>query len=726
MNKTRSFATCISTLLVTLASAGIASAQTWSGTLNGTTEAWNNNANWTPATFPNAIDAVAILTGDWTANKSIQLNQGITVGSLSLGDTSGTSTLSVATGTGTNTLTFDVTSGSASLSSIGGTDTISTAVTLADNLDIAATSAMTLSGNIGETGGARSITKTNVAGAMTLSGNNSFSGGIVNRRGTINMGGSSNNVIGSGTFTFANQAGGAGNTLSLNRNVTTTLANNFVQDNAATVSGTEYAAITFAGGNSSHRTLTLNGTFSTGANFLTNGQSLFLNANGTQTGLGEGTMILNGDWAAYNAGATNTNAVRANEGSILIGAQQSIAPTGTYRVQGNSTAVASKLILNGAFTMANELRFDGAANGQLNSFGSRNAAATTATLSGNTLATDTDGANFFSQNSGAILAISGQLQNNSPIRINNPYTYTTGDAANSLQTPVGTVNLTRAAGNSITGGFTVVGGTLLASNTSGSATGTGAVTVGIVSGSISGQTGTTAATTRVITGFTTATAQGLQIGQSITGTNIPAGSIITGIALGSGAANSVIVIDKTTTVAGTPTDLAFGAFTSTGTLGGTGRIAPSGANGLTVNSGSAINFVDGATNGLDVEFLGTGSASFTSGATFKMELNAPGVSDVIDFAGLADASTVVFNSNVIDFTNLGGLAAGTYTLFTFDNAGDYAGTLAIGTGLEAFLGSSLVYNASNIQLLVAVPEPSAAISLLGGLGLLLGLRRRRN
>lgn len=121
------------------------------------------------------------------------------------------------------------------------------------------------------------------------------------------------------------------------------------------------------------------------------------------------------------------------------------------------------------------------------------------------------------------------------------------------------------------------------------------------------------------------------------------------------------------------------------TLSGTGRIAPTGVNGLTVARGGLLGLVDGATTDLDIDLAGTGTAIFASGAVFKIELNAPAVSDVIDFAGLADASAVTFNSNVIDFTNLGGLAAGTYTLFTFDTAAKYnPGSLVIGTGLEAF------------------------------------------
>jgi autotransporter-associated beta strand protein len=629
--------------------AGIASAETWTGTLNGTTEAWNLGTNW-GGTFPNGVDAVAGLNVDWTANKIIQLNQAITVGTMNIGDSSGTSTVTVATGTGTNTLTFDVSTGSAQLTVSGGTVTISAAIALADALDISNTSSLTLSGTIS---GASAITKTATVGSVTLSGNSTgFSGGITHRQATINLGGSANAVLGTGAFTFANLAAGSGNTLAFNAANSRTIANDFVQDNAAPVPGTQFAQISFSGGVTGNRVQTFTGAFSTGLNYFSgvNPQAIVLEAQGSAaTTADEGTIVLQGSWSGYSGGSANATAIRvgansaSDGGSVLIDAANAIAANGGYRIQGNGTTVGTKLILNGAYTMANAVSFAGATGGARSSFGARNAAATTATLSGAVSLSDADGANLFSQNSAATLVVSGQISGTSPLSVNTPYTFTTGNGVNALQTPLGIVELSRLAGNTFTGDTTIEGGTLLATNTSGSATGSGAVTVN------------------------------------------------------SGA-----------------------------TLGGTGVIAPTGATGVTVNSGGVIGLVDGAAADLDFNFIGTGSATFASGATFKLELGAPGTSDVIDFAGLADGSSVFFNSNVINFINLGGLAAGTYTLFTFDNASDYTGTLAIGTGLEAFPDSAIVYGTNDIQLTVAVPEPTAAVSLLSGLGLLVAMRRRRN
>ncbi len=163
---------------------------------------------------------------------------------------------------------------------------------------------------------------------------------------------------------------------------------------------------------------------------------------------------------------------------------------------------------------------------------------------------------------------------------------------------------------------------------------------------------------------------------------------------------------------------------SGGTLGGTGRIASSGANGLAANSGSVIAPGDGGIGTLEVN-LGstTGAASFLSGSAFTFDLNAPGTSDVLSFTGItASSSDVAFNGNTVNFNNLGGLAAGTYTLFTFDAANGYTGTLNVGTGLGVFSGS-FTYNSNSIQLTV-VPEPgTCALFAIGGL-VLLTLRRR--
>ena len=636
---------------------------TWAGSVTGGAQDWALDANWSGTGIPNAIDDVANVTADFsTTALLLELNASRTVGTLSIGDTgSGTDTgVTVRSGTGTNLLIFDVSTGSATLSSQGAggtTQLLSAGVQLNDKLNVETTSSVTISGIISETGGSKSITKTNLGNALTLSGNNTFSGGITVNQGTINMtGAAANTVLGGGTFTFANPDGGAGTTLSLNAPVSKTIANNFVQNNADLQTGTEFAQFNISGGSSGFRTLTFTGDFSTGASFFggtagnANGQSLFLNAqNGAGTAANEGTFFFTGDWSGYNGIAgglatTNAQAFRLQSGSYVFDKSASTA-VGGFQLQSSDATVSGKLIFSEDTTiLANAVQFTNA-TGQRHSLGSRAGASSTVTASGAIAISGAQGANFFAQEATGKLLVSGAISGSGAggVEINKSYTFTSADVTNSIQSPTGIVEFTRAAGNTYSGGTTVTAGTLLVSNTTGTATGTGAVSVS------------------------------------------------------AGAS-----------------------------LGGTGRIAPTGANGLTVTSGGLLGLVDGTAADLDIDLAGTGAASFASGATFKMELNAPGVSDVIDFAGLADASTVAFNSNVIDFTNLGGLAPGPYTLFTFDSAGKYnTDSLVIGTGLGAFPGSSFIYGASDIQLMV-VPEPGSAISLLGGLAVLLGWRRRRS
>jgi autotransporter-associated beta strand protein len=164
--------------------------------------------------------------------------------------------------------------------------------------------------------------------------------------------------------------------------------------------------------------------------------------------------------------------------------------------------------------------------------------------------------------------------------------------------------------------------------------------------------------------------------------------------------------------------------TVNGTLGGTGRIAPEGANGLTVNSGGIVAPGDGVLGHLEINLAGTtGTASFLSGSAFVFKLDAPGFSDGLAFTGLtASSGDVVFNNNVVNFEDLGGLAPGLYTLMTFDAADAYTGTLVVGAGLGSYSGE-FIYNADSIQLNV-VPEPSTA-ALLGAAGLLAWSARRR-
>ena len=157
---------------------------------------WDNASaqnNWTSG-FANAVGDVATMNVNLSANQTVNLNQAITVGSLTIGDNSGTQTATLATGTA-GSLTFDVTSGNASLiRTATGTaaTTISSNIALKDNLAVSrasgtATSIMTLSGIISESGGAKSLIKDSDSLTLVLQGANTFSGGVTILSGTVDQ-----------------------------------------------------------------------------------------------------------------------------------------------------------------------------------------------------------------------------------------------------------------------------------------------------------------------------------------------------------------------------------------------------------------------------------------------------------------------------------------------------------------------------------------------------------
>ena len=157
-----------------------------------------------------------------------------------------------------------------------------------------------------------------------------------------------------------------------------------------------------------------------------------------------------------------------------------------------------------------------------------------------------------------------------------------------------------------------------------------------------------------------------------------------------------------------------------GRLGGGGTIMTS---SLLVESGGSL--APGGLQSLAIDLGSAGQAQFDSGAYITFALTLAGVSDQIEFSG---SGTITFNNNLINFVDLtdGLLEAGaTYDLFRLSDETTVIGALTIGTGLEAYTGSTLSVEGGVVRLQTnVIPEPSSMMLL--GLGVAgLGVFRRK-
>jgi fibronectin-binding autotransporter adhesin len=152
-----------------------------------------------------------------------------------------------------------------------------------------------------------------------------------------------------------------------------------------------------------------------------------------------------------------------------------------------------------------------------------------------------------------------------------------------------------------------------------------------------------------------------------------------------------------------------------GTLGGAGTL-------------DAVNVVGGTlAPGNGIGTLTTGTLTLNAASTLKLELT---LGDTTPGGGINDLAIVNGNltlDGTLQVTELGGPLSddGIYTLL------DYSGILTDnGLALDAsFLavhpGAAIIIDTVNTQVLLSVPEPASAVSILGGLCLFAGLRRRR-
>ena len=147
----------------------------WVNAITTSAQGWNVNTNWSNGTaFPNSTQATAIVNSPIAAGQTINLNQSITVGDLSLGASGGAFNL---TGNG-GALTFDDTPGQALLVELSASkgDTISAPVILNSDLNVSnlSVNALILAGPISGTNGITILGP----GTVALSGINTFNGGL--------------------------------------------------------------------------------------------------------------------------------------------------------------------------------------------------------------------------------------------------------------------------------------------------------------------------------------------------------------------------------------------------------------------------------------------------------------------------------------------------------------------------------------------------------------------
>jgi autotransporter-associated beta strand protein len=161
------------------------------------------------------------------------------------------------------------------------------------------------------------------------------------------------------------------------------------------------------------------------------------------------------------------------------------------------------------------------------------------------------------------------------------------------------------------------------------------------------------------------------------GTNVNGGKLLVNNTSGSGTGTGSVTVN------------------STGTLGGTGTI--SGA--VTINNNGHI------APGASIESLGVGSLTLGVGSILDFELDTVSGDDVSDLVIVGNTNGLTINGGTLNLTDAGSMTGGTYTLINY--AGTLGGSLSnitLGTTPAGFT-YSLVNNMANTTIDLVVTPP---------------------